>query len=437
MDTGCGEADLLEVGAGHVVDGLGADLVGRVGSGGGLVLARLRLLLGEVEGGGRVEVGELGALGELDAAAGDVDLRQGDQAVAGLVLEQVVDGLGGGAPATGRDEGAAGQVLLVDGEGHGGLGRLRGGDGGALVEGLADDGQAMTLAHGAASASSGGVGAGVEALEAAVERDSQVLKGSVGVGGEAGDVGHGHAGLSGVLHGGLLSDRRCGGVNVPADAGQLDGATRGGCGDGLRLGVDLSLGLDVGRGGLGLLLSLLGLVLSGIGLLLGRGVVRAIRVIGGSVVLVVIGGGGLGVIGRLVGPDLGSHLGGLGGALGGGLLAGADLGGEDLDAVGQGAEGGKVLIGELTIGVQSLEGVDGLGAQVVEVGGAQVGQVLGDLQVEGLDRSVVGLVGEDGDIEVLSHVEGSSVSRCWAGFPSPAGYTRGPAAMPLAQRIHL
>jgi len=99
VETGRGEADLLEVGAGDVVDRLGADLVGALSGGVGQVLAGLRLLLGEVEGGGRVEVGELGALGELDAAAGDVDLGQGDQAVAGLGPEQVVDGLGGGAAA--------------------------------------------------------------------------------------------------------------------------------------------------------------------------------------------------------------------------------------------------------------------------------------------------------------------------------------------------
>ena len=213
-------------------------------------------------------------------------------------------------------------------------------------------------------------------------------------------------------------------MNVPTDAGQLDGAARSGGGDGLGLGVDLSLGLDVGRGGLGFLLSLLSLVLSGVRLLLGRGVVRVVRVIGRGVVLVVIGGSGLGVLGRLVGTDLGGHLGGLGGTLSGGLLAGADLSGQDLDAVGQGAEGGKVLVSELAVGVEGLEGVDGLGAQVAKLSGAQVGQVLGDLQVEGLDRSVVRLVGEDGDVEVLAHVEGSSVSWCWAGFPSPAGYTR-------------
>ena len=263
----------------------------------------------------------------------------------------------------------------------------------------------MTLAHRATGAGSGTVGAGVEALEAAVEGDGQVLEGSVRVGREAGDVRHGQAGAGGVLHDGLLNGGgcRCGGV--PADTGQLDWAARGGGGDDRSLGNGLGGSLDrLGGGGLGLLL---GLVLVGLGgRLLGGGLVGllggGVLALGGGLLLVVLGGG-------LVGADLGGQLGGLRAAGGGGLLAGADLGGQDLDPVGQGAEGVQVLVREGAVGVQGLEGVNGLGAHLSESVVGQVGQVLGDLQVEGLDRSVLALVGEDGDVEVLAHVEGSSV----------------------------
>src|SRR5690606_18758287 len=105
------QADVCEVGAGYLPAVLQRAVLH------GVVLFDLRL--GQVEAAERVDVREVGTLGEAQTTARDLDLGDGPDAVRGLQAgAEVVHRLGRGAPASRRRERTAREASLVDGLGQ-------------------------------------------------------------------------------------------------------------------------------------------------------------------------------------------------------------------------------------------------------------------------------------------------------------------------------
>src|SRR5699024_6239480 len=195
------------------------------------------LLLGVGEALDRVvDVREVRAEGAADTATSDPDLGEREQTVAGLHLQQVVQGLGRGAPATGGDQGVALESLLAGGPLHdlvdvcevGGL------DGEVVAQRLADAHDGHLLPHVLAALRGGAVGGLVEAAQAVLDDLGRAHPVEAGAGGEAGAV---TAGEHDVLHRG-----RGGGV-----LGRL-GHVAAGAGD---RHADLTAGAALGGGGHG------------------------------------------------------------------------------------------------------------------------------------------------------------------------------------------
>src|SRR5699024_6529997 len=278
------------------------------------------LLLGVGEALDRVvDVREVRAEGATDAATGDPDLGEAEQAVAGLHLQQVIQRLRRSAPATGGDQAVALEALLAGGPLHDlvDVCEVGGRDGEVVAQRLTDAHHGHLLPHVLATLSSGTVGGLVEPAQAVLDDLGRAHPVEAGARGEAGAL---TAGEHDVLHrgrgGGVLG--RLGHVAAGAGDRHADltaGAALGGCGHGVACALVVPLVLGV----LVLVVVLLVLVVVGAEL--------AVGVLGlGGIVLVGVGGQLL-LGGVLVGgADLRGQLGGAVGALTSGLLADTSLG---------------------------------------------------------------------------------------------------------------
>src|SRR5699024_1896122 len=176
------ETELLELRA--------LDLVARLLAAANTVVVPVDvLLLGVGEALDRVvDVREVRAEGATDAATGDPDLGEAEQAVAGLDLQQVVQSLRGSAPATGRDQGVALETLLAGGPLHDLVDVREVGVAAdeVLTERLADAHHGHLLPHVLSALSGGTVGGLVEPAQATLDDRRRTEPVQAGARGEAG-----------------------------------------------------------------------------------------------------------------------------------------------------------------------------------------------------------------------------------------------------------